>query len=338
MKISIIVTAYNVEHYIERCLESLICQTWTDMEVIVVDDASSDDTLKKIHFMTERDERIRSVQCKRNGGVSHARNEGIKRASGEYMIFVDGDDYIADIALENICKSIMKNSYPDIIYSNGNYEFYTNNYYLLKNEVKDYYQLGVVNGLTLLQQFMDYGIRGWSIWGKAFRREFWLNLGFESTECFMEDMDIMYKVLEQADKISIIEPYYYYYRRREGSLLTQFNSYHLLVHMHVLERWLQYLSVDKMMPQELKLKIKQVFNDEYCCAVLPKIFLVSKDERGELLDNADKLLVYLEYPKNRRNLLIKYSVKLLGFRNTCFILSILKRVRYSQLKGKTRKK
>lgn len=121
-------------------------------------------------------------------------------------------------------------------------------------------------------------------------------------------------------------------------MLTQFNSYHLLVHMHVLERWLQYLSVDKMMPQELKLKIKQVFNDEYCCAVLPKIFLVSKDERGELLDNADKLLVYLEYPKNRRNLLIKYSVKLLGFRNTCFILSILKRVRYSQLKGKTRKK
>ena len=91
--ISVIVPSYNVEPYLERCVQSLISQTYADLEIILVNDGSTDGTGKLCEKLTERDCRIKVVH-KKNGGLSDARNAGIDIASGEFYSFIDGDDFI----------------------------------------------------------------------------------------------------------------------------------------------------------------------------------------------------------------------------------------------------
>ena len=95
--ISIIIPIYNGERVIERCLSSLLKQTYTDFEVLVIDDGSTDATVQKV--LSFADSRVRLI-CKKNAGVSTARNLGIENALGEYIVFVDGDDYVESSYLQ----------------------------------------------------------------------------------------------------------------------------------------------------------------------------------------------------------------------------------------------
>ena len=105
--ISIVVPVFNVENYISKCIESLTAQTYSNIEIVVVDDGSSDNSLLMCKKIKERDKRIKII-CKENGGVSSARNEGIAISSGEYICFVDGDDYVSQDYVEylyNLCAN-----------------------------------------------------------------------------------------------------------------------------------------------------------------------------------------------------------------------------------------
>ena len=93
--ISVIVPVYNVEKYIGKCLESICCQTYSNLEIIVVNDGSTDNSRQIVLQWTEKDKRIVFLE-QQNSGVSVARNLGIEKAHGEYIAFVDSDDYIAD--------------------------------------------------------------------------------------------------------------------------------------------------------------------------------------------------------------------------------------------------
>ena len=123
MKLSIIVTMYNIENYIQKCLDSIRNQTYKDFECIVINDGSTDGGLKLARTF-ENDIRF-CVVDKQNGGVSEARNEGIKRARGEFIVFVDGDDFLDERMLKNIVN-ILENNKVDAIFSGykGVYENY----------------------------------------------------------------------------------------------------------------------------------------------------------------------------------------------------------------------
>ena len=114
VKFSIIVPVYNVEKYLEDCLDSILKQTYDDFEVIVVNDGSTDNSQKVIDNYAKRDNRIKAFK-KKNGGVSDARNYGISKAKGEYFIFVDSDDTINDKLLEKLDKEIKKYDEIDLI-------------------------------------------------------------------------------------------------------------------------------------------------------------------------------------------------------------------------------
>lgn len=94
MKISIIVPIYNCEKYLEQCIGSLVKQTYSDIEIILVNDGSTDSSLSICKKYSETDDRIQVIN-KKNGGVSSARNVGIKVSTGEYVIFVDADDWLS---------------------------------------------------------------------------------------------------------------------------------------------------------------------------------------------------------------------------------------------------
>ena len=92
-KISVIVPVYNVEKYLDRCVESIVNQTYKNLEIILVDDGSSDNCPQLCDEWTQRDERIKAVH-KQNGGLADARNAGLEIAAGDYVGFIDADDYI----------------------------------------------------------------------------------------------------------------------------------------------------------------------------------------------------------------------------------------------------
>lgn len=122
-KVSIVIPVYNAELYISRCLDSIINQTYTDLEIICVNDGSKDNSLQILKKYQEKDERIFVID-KENAGVSEARNDAIKRSSGQYITFVDSDDWLEKDAIELMYKALIENN-ADVVRSN---------YYINKNE------------------------------------------------------------------------------------------------------------------------------------------------------------------------------------------------------------
>ena len=104
-KISLLVAIYNTAAYLPQCLDSLLSQTLKDIEVICVDDASTDNSLALLHQYAEKDNRVKVFALKENCGQAHARNVGLSHATGDYIGFVDSDDWLSQDALEKVCES-----------------------------------------------------------------------------------------------------------------------------------------------------------------------------------------------------------------------------------------
>ena len=103
--ISIIVPVYNVQDYLDRCVKSIVGQTYTDTEIILVDDGSTDNSGNMCDKWAERDQRIKVIH-KENGGLSSARNAGIDKANGDYISFIDSDDYIEDSMMQTLWNKV----------------------------------------------------------------------------------------------------------------------------------------------------------------------------------------------------------------------------------------
>ena len=121
MKVSVIVAAYNIEDYIERCINSVINQSFSDIEIIVVNDGSSDGTLEKLNILKEFDSRIKIIN-KENEGVIEARKTGLKLSQGDYVLFIDGDDWIDLNTIKLLKKIVLEGDY-DIVCYNGKWVY-----------------------------------------------------------------------------------------------------------------------------------------------------------------------------------------------------------------------
>lgn len=125
-KVSIIIPVYNVEDYVGRCLESIINQTYTNIEIIVINDCSTDNSLKVIKMYEEKFDKISIINLEKNTGVSNARNLGIKKATGKYIMFCDSDDWYEKDAVEILLQEAEKN----------NADFVIGNHYITKKNSK----------------------------------------------------------------------------------------------------------------------------------------------------------------------------------------------------------
>ena len=172
--ISIVVPAYNAEKTINRCIESIMCQTYEDWELIIVDDGSNDDTFFRCQSFT--DERIK-VFHKKNGGVSSARNLGISKAIGDYLTFIDADDYIEPCYLENLSKG----EGCDLVITGFFYgEYPQNSYYRLHLHSKE-----------KIAQHLSFLINDDQMcfpWGRLFKRAIIMSsISFDEKMRFAED-------------------------------------------------------------------------------------------------------------------------------------------------------
>ena len=221
--VSIIVPVYNVERYVSECLDSLINQSLYDIEIICINDGSTDDSIKTIQNYADSDARIHILDYGRNEGVSFARNRGIETAKGEYICFVDPDDALRCDALENL-YTIAENDDLELVFFDMECRFETNE---LKNEYN--YQIhlkadekNVFNGTELFQYFSKHHGHTIAARLELCRKTFILdnNLFFNEKALITEDVLFYFQTILLAKTIKCICQPYYIYNRREDSLTT----------------------------------------------------------------------------------------------------------------------
>lgn len=216
LPLSIIIPAYNSESFLERCIESLLAQTVREFELIIVDDKSEDKSFELIKKYKDKFKYIKIIGLSENKGVSNARNTGIKLAKGEYIFFLDSDDFVAPNFVEIIYNTI-KNSNSDIICFNYNYVSRKN--LIIKNLIN--HKPGKYNCKNIMKYLiMDTDLH-FFVWNKIFKRDIILsnNVIFES-RCF-EDMLFTLKMFYFSSDVVIIDEFLYYYQKHSSSLTSR---------------------------------------------------------------------------------------------------------------------
>lgn len=219
IKVSVIIPVYNVEKYLCQCLESVVNQTLEDIEIICVNDASCDNSLKILEQYQQKDSRIKIINLKKNAGVANARNCGIEIATGEYIMFLDSDDWLEIYACETAYNQI-KTNHNDFAIFNYNEYFEDSGEYRLNNKWRTVPFNKVKNNpnINLLDMDNDF-IKNSFVWAEIFSKEFLLknDIKYDEAIKLCEDAPFMIKAFVCANNISIIDKSLYNYRVRNTS-------------------------------------------------------------------------------------------------------------------------
>lgn len=216
-KISVVVPIYNVEKYLERCINSIINQTYKNLEIILVDDGSTDNSGKIADKYKKIDSRIKVIH-KTNGGLSDARNKGIRIASGKYISFIDSDDYIAEDMISYLYKLIKDNNSEISI---CNFQQFSSIEEI--NDSKDFNidESNIYNytGVEMLQILLKGNISyGDYAWNKLYLLSLFNNIQYPIGKK-MEDIGTTYKLYFNSKKVTIgTEKKYFYYKRNDSIL------------------------------------------------------------------------------------------------------------------------
>lgn len=213
-RVSVIIPVYNAEKYLARCIESVISQTYKHTEIILVNDGSTDNSGAICDQFASDYDNVLSIQ-KENGGVSSARNVGLTKVSGDYVCFVDGDDWLVGCMLEYLVRTIEEDK-SDMamcrIKSVSSYE----------NEAIESYETITKYTQDSKQYLMDNFLKqGNSCCAKLFKREQLLGIEFQQGLTIGEDMLFLLQVREKFSKVSVLEFAGYYYLQLPNSAMNK---------------------------------------------------------------------------------------------------------------------
>ena len=212
-KITVIIPVYKAEKYLDRCLESIVNQTYKNLEIILVDDGSPDNCPAICDEYAQKDSRIKVIH-KENGGAAMARNAGLDIAKGEYIGFVDSDDYICPDMFEKLLNSMIKNNSDIAICGSKEIDFSGKT----DNECYINFEYEVVSPRDCLKQLCDRGYIHNVIWNKLYKSKCWEGIRFPDIHMF-EDEAVLPYVYMKARSISIVQELLYYYVQTEGSIM-----------------------------------------------------------------------------------------------------------------------
>ncbi|TYQ15974.1 UNVERIFIED_CONTAM: Glycosyltransferases involved in cell wall biogenesis [Acetivibrio alkalicellulosi] len=222
IEISIVVPVYNVEMFLQRCVKSLKDQTYKNIEIILVDDGSPDNCPRICDDYAKKDERIRVIH-KKNGGLSDARNAGLKEAKGEYVLFVDSDDYIDIDACERFERVIaLAPIKPEIVVGNARR---VEKDKVIEMAHKFNSKSVAVNGEEYLKKELKLNTMYMAAWLNMYNRDFLIsNNLFFKYGLIHEDEQFTPRVFLKAKKVIGTDITFYNYIIRDGSITTQENK------------------------------------------------------------------------------------------------------------------
>lgn len=314
-KVSLIIPVYNVENYIEKCLNSVVNQTLKDMEVIIVNDGSKDLSKQKIQKYLEKYPWIKYLE-KENGGLSDARNYGMPYATGKYIAFLDSDDYVEETMYEEM-YNIAEKENADMVDCDFVWEYPNRK----RKDIGEIYK-------TKKEMIEKCRVVAWN---KIIKREI-----LEKTKIKFpvglryEDMEFFYKLVPYINKVSFIKKCFVHYVQRENSIANTQNVRTKEIFI-ILDNIISYYK-EKGLYDEYRDELEYIYVKFLLCSSLKRISKISekkerKQAQKETWDNINK-----KFPnwrknsilkkKNLKNLYIKSNNKV-TFKIYCFFLHLL---------------
>lgn len=309
--VSIIVPIYKVEKFIEKCIESLILQTYRNIEIILVEDGSPDNSGKICDKYAKEDDRIIVIHQK-NKGVSVARNEGMKKANGNWIIFVDGDDFVPIDMVENLYNAAIEES-CDICF--GNY------YIVTKERIKEkkYYDIPQKSKIfteedkiILLRKCMEnLGVP----WGKIYKKDVIErnNIKFKPSLKRMQDSIFNLYVFKEARNIKFINKTVYNYRQFIESSCYKYNPNIEEIAKNILEEieiFIKRYKLSKQLKNDYDKKSFKLFIEIIKLYYIPKESPLNNKEKIEKIKELSKKMPYKQAIKNikLRDLNMNYKI------------------------------
>ncbi len=325
IQVSVIIPIYNIESYIGECINSVTKQSYANLEIILVDDGSQDASPEICDHYARVDRRIKVIH-KENGGLSSARNCGLRCATGEYLLFLDGDDYWDDEhALRRGVDIIEHMGQVDILMF-GYRQIYANAQRATAPiDISKINECSKVEALTYLISTDCLIVTAWS---KFVRRGLLIDNDITFKEGLLsEDYDWNFSILTNAQTIRAMSGEFYCYRTRGGSITSRISTKHLFDILSIIEDWSTRIPIQAKSPAEVELFMGFV---AFIYGMLfSRVYLARpKQLRCTLLERIYAQRHLLEYrlsPKLRR---VWQLYKLLGFALTWRVLGVV-----SQLRG-----
>ncbi|WGE31935.1 glycosyltransferase family 2 protein [Actinobacillus genomosp. 2] len=209
--ISIIIPIYNVKPYLEKCINSVLEQSYSNLEIILVDDGATDGSSQVCDEFSEKYENIQVIH-KQNGGLSSARNAGIEVMKGEYVFFLDSDDWIAHDIISQLYNDMIE--YHADITGTSCYQAFSNGNLVLNTNLAE---RQILSKKDALRSFLFNNYLTPCAWGKLYKTSLWKDVRFPEGRLF-EDQLTIYKVIELAETIIFNPIPKYFYFKRAGSI------------------------------------------------------------------------------------------------------------------------
>lgn len=273
MKVSVVTTAYNIEGYVEKCLTSLVSQTHKDIEIIVVNDYSTDKTMEVVSKFT--DDQIKVINHSQNMGAGWARRTGIAACTGDYVITVDGDDWLSEDFIEKLAKNAEETD-ADIV-SGGITYVWSDDYLEIKRFLPH-----ISEGM---KKFGDYNNKKIVFLNnKLVRRSMYDTVPY-STRRYCEDTPVILPLLYLANKVSYVDTQGYFYLQHDKSLCHRVNAFEEAMFKALCSQEMQVFFNDK--GEEYK---GMISTSEYIGwlrvmkkTITPQLAQIYRSELGELM-------------------------------------------------------
>lgn len=241
--ISVIVPVYKVERYLNKCIDSILNQTYRNLEIILVDDGSPDNCGRLCDRYAVLDSRVKVIH-KENGGLSDARNAGLDIAKGDYIAFVDSDDYIDREMLQRLYDAMVDNNADMSICSIQMVDEHEKQIGILPVIP------GIYTGMQIIEEY-DYFHGAFVVaWNKLYKRAVFENLRYDVGKIH-EDEFIFHKIFAQCQIVVCIDCAYYYYLQRKGSIMAQRTQLDRMHQIEALENRIVWLQKNSLVSQSV---------------------------------------------------------------------------------------
>lgn len=318
MKISIVIPVYNVQEYLQECVSSVLMQTYQDIEIILVDDGSTDDSGHLCDQLLKQDNRI-AVVHQVNQGLSVARNVGLKHASGNYVLFLDSDDYYADSQVISVlADKLLQFNYPDTLL------FCRVDYYQSINKTfcEQPYNETILNAKKTPIECFDYLLHkqrfNMSACFQIIKRSTLVNNNIEFIKGIRnEDIDWSIQLWRCLRNVKVVNLYAYVYRHRGNSITTTLSLHDYRSYDIMLSKWREILD---------PMKFDDVVFLQYLAYIYPTMvygyFQIPYNQRHETYSILQKHHPLLDFSVTRKSDRLIRLGRFLGFRASVYVLSL----------------
>lgn len=320
-KISVVIPVYNTKKYLKNCLDSVLNQGYENIEIILINDGSTDGSKEICEKYSDKDKRIK-VFHQKNLGASVARNKGIYNATGEYLMFLDSDDFWVENCLKKIIEKILKlEEKVDVVFLNSAVIKSDGNLTQFKG-----YEFSLIGKKQLYPYIAKQDKVCVSACLKVLRKNLFENKKLYFKEGILaEDIDWFFNLILTANSFYAISENFYCYRIRKNSASREISEKRIKDYLYILEKWSNYIKTSSFTSKEKKYLFFMIgYEYEILLGVINNF---RKDIILKYKERIKNLYWLLEHRDKNRSRLIKFFNQIFGFDVTCKLINLYLKIR-----------